>query len=245
MDLPEKKSLIILNYHQVSEDKNHESILAICKKNLSEQLKVVRSSKVPLFSLDKVCKKEMPATFSIAVTVDDGNLSDYEVMRPLLKEYGLPATFFLLTGKIGSPGYMTWDQVRELRAEGFDIGSHGISHDILTRKSAELQKEELQKSKEDLEKELGTEVCSFAFPYGRYDETLLALAKEVGYKAVYSTGLKINFIEDNNYLLFRWNITNKTEAEMLQQVLNSKGIISNAFDMQNRIKSIAGRLKNT
>src|SRR3546814_16959250 len=67
---------------------------------------------------------------TVAITVDDAYASVYARAWPLLREAGLPFTLFVSTDSVdcGSPGYMTWDQIRELKAAGVTIGSRTASH---------------------------------------------------------------------------------------------------------------------
>lgn len=236
------KSLIILNFHHVSEDDQTESLLTVSKATLREHFQIVSEAQVRVANLQHLEMAQTLPKFQLAITVDDGSLSDYEIILPMLKEFNLPATFFPITGQIGNNGKMNWQQIKHLLAEGFEIGSHGNSHDILTRMSIEAKQEELLGSKKLLEDKLGTAITSFAFPYGRYDADLLERSKQAGYKKVFTTGLKINSLVNAPYLLFRWNISNKTQPEMLRQVIHSQGQLSPALEVHNRLKAITQRM---
>jgi peptidoglycan/xylan/chitin deacetylase (PgdA/CDA1 family) len=233
----EKKSLLIINYHHISDGESPESLLSIHQDVLLEQFRVLKASHVPFCKLADISKEEFQVPFAAAITVDDGNESGFKNVLPLLQEHNFPASYFPIIGKIDRPGYMTWGQLKELHALGYEIGSHGLSHDILTRLPVTAQIEELSSSRKILEDTIGTSITSFAFPYGRFDNDLLERAASSGYQRVYTTGLKINLIDTPNYLLFRWNITNKTTPEMLRQVLSSNGLLSPAVNIHNRLNS--------
>ncbi len=67
----------------------------------------------------------------VVLTFDDGNRSDVTFVAPLLKEYGFKATFFITEGLnflSNKQHYMTWDEVRRLHEEGFEIGNHTRHH---------------------------------------------------------------------------------------------------------------------
>ena len=133
---------------------------------------------VPLSEqLDRLGSNASGGTLSI--TFDDGYRDNFEHAAPILERLGLPATFFVATGFIGTdhvawwdrslpeaPKWMSWDQVRSLRARGFDIGCHTVTHADLGSVSAEKALHEVAESKRRLQEELGVDVDLFAYPYG-------------------------------------------------------------------------------
>jgi len=67
----------------------------------------------------------------VVLTFDDSKASHYTVVRPLLKKYGFGATFFITEGftfRTNKEDYLTWDQIRELHSDGFEIGNHTRDH---------------------------------------------------------------------------------------------------------------------
>jgi peptidoglycan/xylan/chitin deacetylase (PgdA/CDA1 family) len=81
----------------------------------------------------------------VVLTFDDAKASHYTVVRPLLKKYGFGATFFITEGftfRTNKEEYLTWDQIRELDRDGFEIGNHTRDHMGLS--SANLPKLEEQ-----------------------------------------------------------------------------------------------------
>lgn len=128
---------------------------------------------------------------SVLITVDDGYRSVYEVAYPILKRYGFVATLFIYTDYIGlSSKALSWDDLRQLKAAGFTIGSHSVSHADLTRQGKDETdqaflarvKHEVVVSKQILDRELDQDTIIFSFPFGRSDEKSVALAKVAKYK---------------------------------------------------------------
>ena len=130
---------------------------------------------------------------SVVITADDGHRSVYTDMFPLLKKYRIPATLFLYPSAISNASYaMTWDQIREIKRSGLvDFQSHTFWHPNFWKEKERLKAVEYEhfmemqfsKSKERLEKELGTEVDMLAWPFGIYDDQLIGKAVEAGYVA--------------------------------------------------------------
>ncbi|UCB48754.1 MAG: polysaccharide deacetylase family protein [Deltaproteobacteria bacterium] len=132
---------------------------------------------------------------SVVIAIDDGNKSAYEIAYPILRKYGYTATLFIYTDFVGvSEGAITWEQLREMKATGFEMGSHTKSHSDLTKQRegesdhtyAARVKSELLGSKRLLDKNLRQDTLYLAFPYGRYNETVLAISQQVGYKLGFS-----------------------------------------------------------
>ena len=68
----------------------------------------------------------------VAISFDDGDAGQAAYAFPALRAAGMTATFFVTTSWVGSAGYVTWDQLREMRAAGMSIQSHTHSHPFLS-----------------------------------------------------------------------------------------------------------------
>src|SRR5689334_14405737 len=67
----------------------------------------------------------------VVLTFDDSVASHHAVVRPILKRHGFGATFFITEGfsfRTNKQDYMTWEQIRELHDDGFEIGNHTRDH---------------------------------------------------------------------------------------------------------------------
>jgi peptidoglycan/xylan/chitin deacetylase (PgdA/CDA1 family) len=139
---------------------------------------------VPFDRLVAEASEARPATRPVvALTFDDGFADNFEHAFPILAATNTPATFFVTAGFIdGDPSVvarmrvlrrgsevraMSWDQLRELRAAGFAVGSHTYSHANLGSLSAADATDEIERAKEILEERLEAPVPLFAYPWGR------------------------------------------------------------------------------
>ncbi len=137
----------------------------------------------------------------VAVTFDDGYRSTQELGRPILDALGWPATIFVPTAFIGRdeplrwPGIdewvdtehahellpLSWDELRDLRAAGWEVGSHTRTHPRLTTLGDEDLAAELADAKLACERELGS-CTSIAYPYGDVDARVIAATARAGYE---------------------------------------------------------------
>jgi peptidoglycan/xylan/chitin deacetylase (PgdA/CDA1 family) len=124
---------------------------------------------------------------NVALTVDDGNASDYEIIAPELQRRGLSATFFVLAGKLGRPGYLRGSEMRSLVTEGFSIGSHGMHHVDWTRCDDAALDDEVACSMAILESVTGHPITQAAVPFGCYDRRVLRALAKCGYRDVFSS----------------------------------------------------------
>jgi peptidoglycan/xylan/chitin deacetylase (PgdA/CDA1 family) len=123
----------------------------------------------------------------IVITFDDGNVSDFEIALPALLQRGMRAVFFICSGRIGEPGFLSAAQVRELDLNGMSIGSHGVDHrPWRTLKRAELERE-VKVSRSTLEEICRKPVDMAACPFGSYDRRVLGILKEAGYRTVFTS----------------------------------------------------------
>lgn len=141
---------------------------------------------------------------AVSYTFDDGLQNQYTQAYPELKKRGLRATFAIIGSKVGgmvqssqdeegSPGTpaMTWGQLREMAAEGFEIASHGWEHLKLTTLSEEAMHYEVEHNDEVIKENVGQKPLTFVYPYNAKTEDIQAYveANRVGSRtSQYSLG---------------------------------------------------------
>lgn len=205
---------------------------------LKEHFQVIADEGLSVTSLDDEADFEAKEGFKVAISFDDGNASDYNIVLPALKQHNFKASFFPLSNYINKPGRLTAEQVREIALQGHSIGSHGMTHEILTKADPAVQMRELQESKRYFEELLHKPVNSFAFPYGHFNDDLVARARTVGYKYLFTTGMRTNILTESSDVIYRWNVTCKTSLEQFRKVISSKGEVSPASELQSKLQQI-------
>jgi len=129
---------------------------------------------------------------TIVLTFDDGWMSHYITVYPLLKKHNISATFFITTDFIGRKDYVTWEQLSEMIEGGMDIGSHSVTHPNFTKIDKIEAFKEAFDSKKILEERLGVKVNSFSFPGGYYDKKTVSLVKDCGYVTICNSNPGVN-----------------------------------------------------
>jgi len=183
----------VLMYHsfQAEEDK---LIPYVSPDIFAHQMKFLAKHHYNVVGPDKVIAymtgiEKMPAK-TVIITADDGYYNFYSNAYPVLKKYNLPATFFIVTNRIGEKGYLGWKELSEMSDSGLiTIGSHTKSHPWIPSVSINDRKlwDELAGSKEVLEKGLGKRVDFICYPNGGFNDLAKETAKRAGYKGAFTT----------------------------------------------------------
>jgi peptidoglycan/xylan/chitin deacetylase (PgdA/CDA1 family) len=115
-------------------------------------------------------------------TFDDGHLSNYTEVFPVLNELGMRATFFVVPTLVDTPGHVRWSQLREMVAGGMEVGSHSLTHAFVDELDAVGLEREFGESKAIIEDRLGAAVRAASLPYGWGPPTLEPVLRQLGYR---------------------------------------------------------------
>jgi peptidoglycan/xylan/chitin deacetylase (PgdA/CDA1 family) len=127
-----------------------------------------------------------PGQTVVTITFDDGRASN-AYGAEMLTNHHLPGTFFINSGNIGKPGYLTMPQLDGIAAEGHEIGGHTVNHpDLVTDTTDEIARQIC----DDRETLLGWgfQVRNFAYPFSSASPDIEALAQRCGYNSARSLG---------------------------------------------------------
>jgi len=186
---------VVLMYHRFGEDRYPSTSVRL--EQFDGHLEHLSSAGYSVVSLERIVaaiggQGTLPDR-AIAVTIDDAYQSVYREAFPRLRERGWPFTVFVSTDAVdkGLPGYVTWDQMREMRRGGATFANHSATHDVLIeRREGESEtawkarvRADLERAQRRLREELGSAPTLFAYPFGEYDEPLAGLVKTLGYTA--------------------------------------------------------------
>jgi peptidoglycan/xylan/chitin deacetylase (PgdA/CDA1 family) len=162
------------------------------------------------------------------ITVDDGYKDFVSVARPLLQAYHYPATLYVYTCFVNSKNGLTQDQLKQLQAQGFEIGSHTATHPKLTKdfsklsadKKAKALNEELVASRQQLRTWSGGDVCTLAYPYGLWDQEVAKIATDAGFQLMFTvnpgTNDSVQPKESLNRIMILRGTRDKTFRAMLR-----------------------------
>ena len=132
-------------------------------------------------------KDDQPAWKVAVITVDDGFKSFYENGLPLLESYGFPATLFINTETVGGSSYMDWNDLKDARKRGIEIGNHTHSHafflNIQEHERYDRFKSEINQCQDLIEKNMGITPKVFAYPYGEFDDRMKEIVRSAGFIA--------------------------------------------------------------
>ncbi len=197
----ESVNVPILAYHRFGP--TVPDSMTVTTKVFTEQMKWLKDNGytvIPLRTLVNYLKGEGPAPppKSVVITVDDGHKTVYSDLLPIARQYNMPVTLFLYPSCISNPHApyaMTWEQIKELQQTGlFDMQGHTFWHPNFKKDKKKMKPEEyaksvqtqLAKSKNVLEKHLGTTIEYLAWPFGIYDDYLEKEAQKAGYVEAFS-----------------------------------------------------------
>jgi peptidoglycan/xylan/chitin deacetylase (PgdA/CDA1 family) len=184
----------ILTYHSLDDS---GSAISVAPDVFRQHAAWLASGPVRVLSLEDLLSADSGVQ-AVALTFDDAFQNFASVAAPVLRQFDLPATLYVVTehagadndwGGRGHPGIprlplLDWDTLGQLSEQGVALGNHTRTHPDLTRLSAAAMKDELHSAHEAIMARTGACPGSVAYPFGRENETVSTAASEL-----YSVGV--------------------------------------------------------
>lgn len=173
----EGKKSICLMYHDVGKESGFQQSTAFKYKLSPEEFeKQISSIK------DYLMLKKIPSSH-ITFTFDDGGVSFYTIIAPILEKYGFKGIFYISTSFIGTEGFLNRDQIKELYERGHIIGNHSHSHPpIMSSLNRKELSQEWRFAQNILKEILGFFPEYASLPGGSYSKTILGELNQIGIK---------------------------------------------------------------
>ncbi len=224
-----KTAVKVLMYHRVVGDQDHTPGYAwtVSQSQLRRQLEMLDKwghtcISFQDYSLARIGKLTLPRK-PVILTFDDGYDDVYRFALPILKEFGVRGTIFLLGDRhvksnswedepLRGAQLLNEGQIREMYEAGFEIGSHSLTHACLTKLSRDGAWEEISTSKMRLEELLDGPITVFAYPFGAVSPELERMVRSAGYDYGCGSYTGPPRFEENLFNIRRIPITSSTKA---------------------------------
>ena len=161
----------------------------------------------------------------VIFTFDDGGVSFLTKAAPILEKYDFKGVFFISTKYIGTPGFLTAEQVKALEGRGHVVGSHSHTHpEIFTKLTKEEIHEEWSKSYEILQSILGKRDLPMSIPNGYASKTIMQQAIDCGFTDIYTSQptTKVKLFRKHN-VIGRYVVHDNMTTENVLRIVTSKG----------------------
>ncbi|MEJ7761110.1 MAG: polysaccharide deacetylase family protein [Gemmatimonadaceae bacterium] len=176
----------VLTYHSIDDS---GSAISVDPVSFRMHLKWLSGRGIPVVPLRSILASAKGT--AVALTFDDGFRNFDDVALPVLREYGFPASLFVVPGNVGktnawsgserSPGIPTlplldWAGIARAAGHGIEIGAHSRSHPFLSRITPSRLHDEIVGAGDDIDAELGIRPQSFCYPYGDFNAAVVQAA---------------------------------------------------------------------
>jgi peptidoglycan/xylan/chitin deacetylase (PgdA/CDA1 family) len=197
------KRSVVLGYHGVAELRLRDdlSLLQVSPPRFRSQIEGLLEAGFRFLTMAEMARRAeggMPEPGLAAITFDDGMRNNHSVALPILREYDIPATVYVTIGFIdgvspwigpgGDGAIMSAEELRDLLAAGWELGAHTMTHPDLCTLDYETCRHEIEESRDRLQLITGANVETFAYPFGRYNQTAVTAVKDSGLRAAVTTG---------------------------------------------------------
>lgn len=223
---PDAVLVPILLYHRIGASSTNNPYYLLPEK-FEEQMRLLHDweyTVIPVELLVKAIKEgaDLPPR-PVIITFDDGDISVYTTAFPIMQKYGLTGVVYIVGNYMGTEGYMSPAQIKELVAAGWEVGSHSRSHRDLTRLEPAIQRVEIVEARKVLQDATGSAVLSFAYPYGKMNSGVGDYVHFAGYIAAMGLGFTSDQGKSNLFWLQRRDINGEYDIKRFASNLPWQG----------------------
>ncbi|MEK5523024.1 polysaccharide deacetylase family protein [Heyndrickxia sp. FSL W8-0423] len=221
IDVDAPARIPILMYHSISSGNS----LRVPREEFREHMKWLHDNGYYTLTPEEayivLTENKKPSEKTVFITFDDGYEDNYIDAYPILKEYGLKATIFMIGKYIDKKNHLTEAQMKEMNQNGISIESHTFNHLELPRLSDSQQLDDLTRSKQLFDQLLDQETSIICYPVGRYNEVTKTYAEQSGYKMGVTTEPGAASSEQGMYTLHRIRITPGMSTQWFGQLVEN------------------------
>jgi hypothetical protein len=208
----------VLMYHGFHDPPR--TLYEISSYDFAEQCRFLADSGIEVIPLSTLVDALTTRQYSmvpdrcVVITVDDGYQNFYSAARPILKQYGFPATICIYTNFIGGGKIaLSWEEIREMSGEGWlEVASHSLTHPNLAKSSgrfptySEWLSREIVGSGNIIQNHLNVPVKVFSYPYGTYNSSADAVVRHSSYEGALTVHPGPTDMDTDPFLLPRYGI---------------------------------------
>jgi peptidoglycan/xylan/chitin deacetylase (PgdA/CDA1 family) len=236
----------IIMYHQVKESGLGNDVIS--PMEFENDLKYLAENHYNTITMTQLIeyvydKKELPQN-PVILSFDDGYLSTYLNVYPLLKEYNMKIVLSIIGKSVDefskvcdeniNYSHITWDEVKEMQQSGLvEIQNHSYNlHKISSERYGcsqsanetpehyeELIEKDINMLQEKIMTVTGIRPNSFTYPYGRYNDKLEQIIKNMGYKATITCKFGVNIISNDPDTLYSLKRIRRAHNQSIQTML--------------------------
>ena len=211
-------------YHDVVVG-NGESFDRISLEKFDEQMRYLSSQGYVSLVFSDLDRKADFGEKSVLITFDDGYLSNFSLVYPVMKKYGLKFNIFLEVGAVEiHENYLKWCMIKEMSESGLvEFGAHTFSHIDARYIDAANFGREIDLANRLIEENAGRGVSDFCFPFGAYDRPVAnQLARMANYKRLHTSDGRRSTCLGSKALVGRVGIAQEDTQEVFIQKLNGR-----------------------
>jgi peptidoglycan/xylan/chitin deacetylase (PgdA/CDA1 family) len=174
----------VITYHHISDNvDNFSRNLVLPEINFNAQLDYLVSNNFKTYTfydLKAIQAGQKKADENAVILTFNGGYDNAYVAAQHLNGKGMKGVFYITTDKVGQEGFLDWRQIKKMRSWGMEIGSQGVNGANLATSTDFYITDEVTRSKEIIEKELGEKIISFAYAAG-YTKNVMDKVEAAGY----------------------------------------------------------------